>query len=294
MIRRMKVYQFAQIESLLCEFLKRISQDEDQIPQWKDKLRKDVEANERVLLAVFADDSMPSGFGILNPSNNEITAFHPLDDTWTELFTQVFDLARRDYSVIRIRSAAVPESKYGFMNEIGFSKIDYAYMSVQRSEIESLTLDHLPENLSIVRYDETIQKPVAEMMFESYLDSSWAHQFPEYHGSLDACQKAIEEWSKEYHTSILSIDGIIIGSCHIGTEGIRRPIGNVAIKPEYRKRGFGRILVTSVLLAAVKENPEIESIHLGTPPGHPAFYLYESLGFVTNSIQPLFAWSKKE
>ena len=196
--------------------------------------------------------------------------------------------------MIRIRGSAVPESMHDFMTMNDFSKDILAIMSIQHSEVESLTLDDLPENLLIVRYNKSLLHLVAEMMFESYLEASWAHQYPDYFESLNACEKAIAEWGQENHTSILSIDDNIIGSCHISTEGIQRHIGNVAIRPGYRKRGFGRFLVTSVLLDAVNESPEIESVRLATTHRSPAFHLYESLGFITDSIQYQFAWSKKE
>jgi len=294
MIREIQPNEISQIEDLMDGFLKQIIQNEEQFLPWKDKLLKDLETKERVILAAFSDENTPFGFGILIPSNNEISAFHPLDEIWTELFTQVFAHIKRNQSVIRIRGSAVPESMHDFMIMNGFSKDILAIMSIQRSEIESLTLDVSPENLSIVKYDKILQQLVAEMMFESYLKASWAHQYPDYFGSLNACEKAIAEWGKKNHTSILSIDCNIIGSCHITTEGIQRHIGNVAIKPGYRKRGFGRFLVTSVLLDAVNENPEIESVHLATTLNSPAFYLYEGLGFITDSIRPQFAWSKRE
>ena len=294
MIREIQLSEISLVEHLIDGLIKRICPDEEQIPRWKETLLKNIETGSSVLLAGFTDENTPFGFGILKPSTNLIAAFYPLDDTWKKLFTQVFHHVKMSHSVILIRGNAVPESMYDMMTEVGFTRTDDAYMSIQRGEIESLGLGNLPENYSIVRYGEDMKKPVAEMMFESYLGTSDAHQYPDQVGTMEACQQSLEKLNETSQLSILIADDIPIGSCQITIQGACGHVGLVAIRPEYRKRGFGRIIVTHALLDAVKEDRNIKSIHLEAVDGDPAFNLYESIGFVTNSIEPLFAWSKKE
>ncbi len=294
MIREIQLNEVSQVEHLVDDFIKRISQDEEQVSRLKKTLLENIETRSTVLLAGFADDNTPFGFGILKPSRNLIAAFYPLDDTWKELFTQVFHYVKMSHSVIRIPGNAVPESMYDMMIEVGFTRTDDAYMSIQRGEIESLSLADLPENYSIVRYSEDMKKQVAEMMFESYLGTPDARQYPDQVGTVDACQQTLEKLNETSRLSILTADAIPIGSCLIAVQGARGHVGLVGIRPEYRKRGLGRIIVTHALLDAVKENRKIESIHLVAVHGDPAFNLYESIGFITSSITPMFAWSKKE
>ena len=70
--------------------------------------------------------------------------------------------------------------------------------------------------------------------------------------------------------------------------------GLVAVHPEYRRRGLGSILVTAAIKDVIDTHDEVESVFLEVVEGDPAFGLYEDLGFMTDSIQPLFAWTKKE
>lgn len=294
MIREIQLSEISLVEHLIDGFLRRISQDEEQIARRKEALLKNIETGSSVLLTGFTDENTPFGFGILKPSSNLIAVFYPLDDTWKELFTQVFHHVKMSHSIILIRGNAVPESMYDMMIEVGFTRTDDAYMSIQRGEIESLGLGDLPENYSIVRYSEDMKKPVAEMIFESYLGTLDAHQYPDQLGTLNACQQTLEKQNEASRLSILTVDDIPIGSCQITIHGARGHVELVTIRPEYRRRGFGRIIVTHALLDAVKENCKIESIHLEAVHGDPAFNLYVSIGFITNSIEPLFAWSKKE
>jgi ribosomal protein S18 acetylase RimI-like enzyme len=294
MIREIQLSEISHVEHLIDEFIERISQDEEQVSRLKKTLLENIETRSTVLLAGFTDDNTPFGFGILKPSTNSIAAFHPLDDTWKELFTQVFHHVKMSHSVIRIPGNAVPESMYDLITEVGFTRTDSAHMSIKRGDIESLGLGDLPDNILIARYSEDMKKPVAEMMFESYLGASWAHQYPDQVGTVDACQQTLGKMNETSRLSILTADAIPIGSCQISVHGARGHVGLVGIRPEYRRRGLGRIIVTHALLDAVKENRKIESIHLDVTHGDPAFNLYESIGFITNSITPMFAWSTKE
>ena len=294
MIREIQLSEISLVEHLIDGFLRRICPGEEQIARRKETLLKNVETGSSVLFAGFTDENTPFGFGILKPSGNLIGVLYPLDDTWKELFTKVFHHVKENHSVLRILGRAVPESMYDMMIEVGCTRTDNAHMSIQRGEIESLGLGDLPENYSIVRYSEDMKKPVAEMIFESHLGTSDADQYPDEVGTRKACQQTLEKLNETSRLSILIANDIPIGSCQITIQGARGYVGLVAIRPKHRKRGFGRIIVTHALLDAVKENRKIESIHLEAVHGDPAFNLYESIGFITNSIEPLFAWSKKE
>ncbi|MFW9958695.1 MAG: GNAT family N-acetyltransferase [Candidatus Odinarchaeota archaeon] len=293
MIREIQSNEFSIVEHLIDSFIERMNQDKEMSSQWKDGILRAVELGIITPIASFNDQNEPIGFAIFRSLEGEITATHPLDADWKTWFNDIFHHLRARHSVIRIRGGAVPESMHDRMIEFGFRRIDLAQMSIRRADIDSLHNAALPENFSIVLYTEEMKDTVAQMLFESYVGTSFEHHFPDQIGSVETCKLTLERMNKDEHLFLLMENDIPIGSCLIVVHGCHGNVGLVAILPEYRKRGLGRIIVVEALVDAVKENSEIESIFLEVGHGDSAFRLYESIGFITNSIQPLFAWSEK-
>ena len=294
MIREIPLEQISLVEHLINGLIQQISEDETQIPHWKQGLLKGIETENITLLAAFNPDVIPFGLAVFRPAQNTITALHTSDDAWDELLMQVFEHLKESHQLIRISGSAVPETLYSLLTQHGFSRIDLAQMSLLSGDVEELRLDDLPEGYAIVPYNTTMSRSVAEMLAESYAGTSFREYFLDQVGSVDACVQTLEKLKGGTSLSILTIDGHPIGSCLVSVQRNIAIVGLVAIHPKYRRRGLGRIVVSAAIKDVVEVHDEVENIFIEVVEGDPAFGLYESLGFMTDSTRPLFAWSKKE
>jgi len=294
MIKEIRLEQISLVEFLIDGFILRISEDETQIPRWKEGLLKGVETGTITILAAFNPDDTPFGLAIFRPAQNTLTAFHTSDDAWDKLFTNVFAYMKEGHPLIRISGAAVPEKFHSILMRHDFSRIDLAQMSLLSGDVERLILNELPDGYSIVPYNVTMNQSVAEMLVESYLGTSFREHFLDQVGSVDACLQTLRKVRVGSSLSILTKGDIPIGSCLVSVHRNTATVGLVAVHPEYRRRGLGSILVTTAIKHVIDTHDEVESVFLEVVEGDPAFDLYEDLGFMTDSIQPLFAWTKKE
>jgi ribosomal protein S18 acetylase RimI-like enzyme len=294
MLREIPLGQISIIEPLIDGWILRISEDETQIPRWKEGLMKGIEAGTITILAAFDTDDRPFGLAVFRPAQNTVTALHTSDDAWDKLFTEVFEYMKERHQLIRISGAAVPEKFYSLLMRHDFSRIDLAQMSLLSGDVERLLLDDFPEGYSIVLYNATISQSVAEMLVESYEGTSFREYFLDQVGSVDACLQTLGKLDMNSSLSILTVGATPIGSCLVSVHRNTATVGLVAVHPEYRGQGLGRILVTAAMKGVIETHAEVESVFLEVVEGEPAFSLYESLGFMTNSIRPLFAWTTTE
>lgn len=86
-------------------------------------------------------------------------------------------------------------------------------------------------------------------------------------------------------TYLASTDGDVVGSVTLVHHGRVTGIWSMAVEPDRQRSGIGRRLLTSAM--AQSRSVGAEQFYLGaTPAGQP---LYESLGFTTRTIAPVWA-----
>jgi ribosomal protein S18 acetylase RimI-like enzyme len=108
----------------------------------------------------------------------------------------------------------------------------------------------------------------------------WKQVFPDDPPHNDPAQVLVAKLKVDDLIFVAEQEQQIVGACMAGYDGHRGWLYAVAVSPEHRRAGVGRLLVTSVLdelraLGCIKVNLQIRRTNTGVA----AFY--QSLGFAT-------------
>ena len=148
----------------------------------------------------------------------------------------------------------------------------------------------LPAGFQFVPWDASLLRAHAEVKYHGFRNDSDADVFPTFK-QFDRCLRLMESivCSDSFvpeATLLLSHDPPpIVGRYVASIQGMRHSVDvsaiqNVAVLPDYRRRGLGRALVLGTLHAFRKLG--VQQVSLDVTAGNdPAIRLYERIGFRT-------------
>jgi ribosomal-protein-alanine N-acetyltransferase len=108
-----------------------------------------------------------------------------------------------------------------------------------------------------------------------------AYVYPWSHGIFRDCLLA------GYHTLVIDVGGAVVGYGIMSIAAAEAHILNLCVHPDAQRQGFGRRLLTALLLKA--EQSEATKVFLEVRPSNAAaLRLYESVGFERIGIRPSY------
>ena len=151
----------------------------------------------------------------------------------------------------------------------------------------------LPDGFCWLPWQADRLVPHARVKYESFRDSMDATLFPTF-SQYDRCLRLMEAIAS--NSTFEPKATLLIA--HRQDDGMLRPmagiqgmklddacgaIQNVGVLPDYRRRGFGRLLVSGCLLGFREAGVRKVSLEV-TADNHPAIRLYSDLGFETLKV----------
>jgi [ribosomal protein S18]-alanine N-acetyltransferase len=108
-----------------------------------------------------------------------------------------------------------------------------------------------------------------------------AYNYPWSHGIFRDCLLA------GYHSLVIDVNGAVAGYGIMSIAAAEAHILNLCVHPDCQRRGFGRQLLTALLVKA--EQSEVSTVFLEVRPSNTAaLSLYRSSGFEQIGIRPAY------
>jgi ribosomal protein S18 acetylase RimI-like enzyme len=263
-----------------------------------DLIKEAVEKGNAEVYVSKSNGKKASGFVSLGLVSNSISLLYSkCEDEKKELFRSAFEKLKEKRKPIRLGGPWITDNLSDYAISLGFRKFDRKFMIADRESIEANVQKELPEGYSIALYSDELEDPTADLMFRANENNVDVLVFPEFFGSLELCRRLIEntknnrygQW-KDDISKVLRYNDRIIGICLLTLRGDYGYIPDIAIDPEFRRKGFGRILLLKSLKDLLETEEELKGISLDVTIENPARYLYESLGFKDVRNYSMYTW----
>lgn len=239
-----------------------------------------------------------SGFVSLGLVSNSISLLYSdNEEEKKKLFSFAFEKLRDSGKPVRLGGPWINGILSDYAMSLGFRKFDRKFMIADRESIEAYSLEELPDGYSVALYSDEVEDPTADLMFKANENNIDVLVFPEFFGTIELCKRLIDntknnrygQW-KENISKILLHEERIIGICLLTLRGEYGYIPDIAIDPEYRRRGLGRYLLVKSLQDLLANEKQLTGISLDVTLENPARYLYESLGFKDVREYSMYSW----
>ena len=187
--------------------------------------------------------------------------------------------------------------------ELGFRKIDRAYMTLDRKPIESLEIPELSNDMELEVFNDSQIDEVAQLMFKGNGGHIDQITFPNFFGSVEACKQLTENIMKnvygvykEPYSWLLRENGKLIGAClmTIRDKGDAGYIPDIVIDPDYQGKGLGKAMLIHSMKEILTGEPDMVKVDLDVTLENDARFLYKSVGYETVREYSMYTWLNKE
>ena len=264
-----------------------------------DLIKEAVENGNAEVYVAKSKENETLGFVSLGLVSNSISLLYSYrgDEEKKMLFKAAFDRLKDSGKPIRLGGPWINDTLSDYIISLGFRKFDRKFMIAERESLVSHTLENLPDGYSISLYSDKMEDQAANLMFKANENNIDVLVFPHFFGTFDLCKQLIENTKKNQYgqwrdniSKVLLHDKKIIGICLLTIRGDYGYIPDIAIDPEYRRRGLGRFLLLRSLKDLLEAQQKLMGISLDVTSENPARFLYESLGFKDVREYSMYNW----
>ncbi|MHA2082471.1 MAG: GNAT family N-acetyltransferase [Candidatus Thorarchaeota archaeon] len=300
MISKLDKEEIECISELVDELVKSFPAERQPQSSLTDQI-KDAATKGKVEVFISRDDkNTPNGFVTVGLASNRISLIYAQKDVKREidLFSAAFESLKENDKPIKLGGASLTDNLQDHALDQGFTKYDRKSMSADRDMLLAIQTPKISPGYSLGLYDSEMREEVANLLLRANQDNIDVNVFPEFFGSIEACRKLIDdiensvygEWRESLSRVVIHNDRVIgIVFLTVGREN-RGYIPEIAIAPEHRRRGLGRVMLLVALQGMLSAEVELDGINLDVTIHNPAEHLYKSLGFNTGQEYSIYCW----
>ena len=171
-------------------------------------------------------------------------------------------------------------------------------MKLKRNDFQPTS--DLPDGVNLLPFTDSMIEEITRLVFKSVDGSSDQDLFPFSYGTYDTTLGFHQQLSngdfgthKHSYSWVLKEGDKSVGVCFMTTRGNDTGfVMHLAIAPECRQRGLGRVLLVHSLQNLFKIESELTKVELAVTLSNPATVLYESVGFNKVNDSSTYVWKK--
>lgn len=276
----------------------------ERIPEnFLNRIKESVADDKACVFGAYSEGHSVTGIALFGKVSKRINFVYGMGDIETEkkLVTALFDRFSDEFSYIGTGGSWIPEELARHIQEIGFGRYDRMYMTLPRAGIESLDEPKLPDGMSFNPYTPELREEISQVIFEgndNHVDQS---VFPEFFGTVEACQRLLENIEVnrygEYRESlswIIRRNGEAIGACFMTVRnGDMGYVPEIVINKEYRGKKLGKSILVHSMKRLLESDSDLIKVDLDVTLSNHARFLYESLGFTKVQDYTMYTWIRK-
>lgn len=270
-------------------------------PNFLELVKTSVSEGKAFLYGAFSDDDLLLGIGMFGNVSKRISFVFADGDIGleTKLVDVVFENHSNDCPLIVAAGPWITEEISNHLVKIGFRKLDRAYMTLERDNIESAKLPELSEVMKFEIYDEEQRDEVSRVILKANEGAIDQIVFPHFFGTLENCKKLVEDIEKNVYGDykkpfswILRNNGQVIGLClmTIRNNGDTGYIPDIVIDPNHQGKGLGKALLIHSMKKIIVGEPDIVKVGLDVTLENNAIFLYKSVGFKNVREYSMYNW----
>jgi N-acetylglutamate synthase-like GNAT family acetyltransferase len=300
MIKEIPADMLDTIDPLINRFLEKSAEGQAP-PNFLDLVKTSVSEGKAFLYGAYSDDDLLQGIGIFGNVSKRLSFVYASGnvDLEIELIDSIFNNHSSDCPYIHAGGPSVTEAISHHLIQIGFRKLDRAYMTLSRKSIEDIDNPELSDGMKYEVYDNSQIDELSKVVFISNEGNIDQIVFPNFFGTIKDCKTLIEniennvygEYKKPYSWLLIE-ENRIIGAClmTIRNKGDTGYIPDIVIDPNYRGKGLGKMLLIHSMKKIIVGEPDIVKVDLDVTLENDARFLYNSLGFKKLREYSMYTW----
>jgi ribosomal protein S18 acetylase RimI-like enzyme len=303
MIRQISFDAIEIINPMLTKLREKLGEDTVP-PNFIDSIKKSVSEGKSFLYGATDEDGELLGIGLWGDVSKVISLVFADDaNIETHLLDEIFTKHSVDTTIIRSGGLWITDTISEHLVNIGFRKIDRAYMTLSRKDIEATDTIKLPMDMNFEVYNEKLRDEVAGVVFKGNDGHIDQLVFPNFFGGIEESKNLLEAIEnsvygdyKESSSWVLKKSDEIIGACFmtIRNNGDTGYIPDIAIIPDYQGQGLGKALLLYSMKKIIESEPDMVKIDLDVTLENNARYLYKSIGFETVREYSMYTWWNRQ
>lgn len=299
MIRTIKEDELELIDPIITKF----GQESDSgiPPKFIETVKSSVKEGKAFVYGAFADNNSINGIGMFGNVSKRLSFVYAAGnaDLEVELVDTLFNIHSHDCSMIHTGGPWVTEVISNHLVQLGFRKLDRAYMTLDRKSVEAFDSPVLAENMSFEVYANPHIDELSQVVFKSNDGHIDQIVFPNFFGTPADCKTLIENIEKnvygeykEPYSWLLRENGLLIGAClmTIRNKGDTGYIPDIVVVPEHRGKGLGKAILIHSMKEIVAGEPDIVKVDLDVTLENDARFLYKSVGFKNVREYSMYSW----
>lgn len=303
MIRQIQEDELALIDPIITKF----GQEADSAvpPNFVEQIKTSAKDGRTFVYGAFTDNNNLNGIGVFGNVSKRLSFVYAGGDS--DLEVQLVDTLFNNHSTgnpyLGAAGSWVTEAISNRFVELGFRKLDRAFMTLDRESIEAMENPELPEDMKFEVYDNSKIDEFSQLVFKSNDDHIDQIVFPNFFGTIAMCKELIENIEKsvfgdykEPYSWLLRENGRLLGGCMltIRNKGEAGYIPDIVIDPDYQGQGLGKAILVHSMKELLAGEPDIVKVDLDVTLENNARFLYKSLGYETVREYSMYTWLNKE
>ncbi len=302
MIRKIKDDELDVIDPIITKF----SQESDSVPpNFAETVKTSVKDGKAFLYGAFTDNNNLNGIGLFGNVSKRLSFVYASGnaDLEIELIDTIFNTHSDECQYIHAGGPSVTEAISHHLVELGFRKLDRAYMTLSRKAVEAIDNPELSDGMKLEVYDNSKIDELSNVVFNSNDGHIDQIVFPNFFGTIENCkalivniEKSVYGEYKKPYSWLLIENNQIIGACFmtIRNKGDTGYIPDIVIDPDYRGKGLGKAVLIHSMKEILAGESDIVKIDLDVTLENNATFLYKSLGYETIREYSMYTWLNKE
>ncbi len=272
-------------------------------PNFEESVKKSIAEGKSTLYGVFNEDDNLLGFGLWRNIAKGIS-FVFADDFKLEndLISTILNNHSKECSAVMAAGPWVTKSISDHLINIGFRKLDRAYMTLPRKTIENMDSINLPSGMSFEIYEEKQRDAVSSVMFKGNDGHIDQIVFPNFFSNIEKCKELLKniensvygEYKRPY-SWVLKKEDSIIGACFltIREKGESGYIPDIVVDPDFQGQKLGKAMLVYSMKKLLEGEPDVGQVSLDVTLENNARFLYQSLGFKFVQEYSMYTWTCK-
>jgi ribosomal protein S18 acetylase RimI-like enzyme len=291
MARELTVEDLDDFDSFLRLHLEHIGNPPTNFEGYKKLLQNHIVNGSRYILGVYGPDDKAMGLLNHNPETNRVSLIFAKSqfEVEKELFDLLLNRFAESYPALTFESGYptpwISSELSDYAIQCGFAKHDRLYMRLQWTDF--LIPPDFPTSTKLIPFTDTMIEEITELVFRSVDGSIDQDLFPYVYGTYETTLRFHQQLSagefgnhKPSYSWVMKENDESIGVCFMTVDNVDSGgIMHIAIAPEHRQKGLGRVLLVHSIHNLFKIETELKSIYLAVTVSNPATALYESVGF---------------
>jgi len=305
MVRNLQVNEIENLNSLIQKYVEHQIERGVTPDTVKQQMKVGIKNTTHEVLIVEDVDEAVLGFLVINKNSDRLPI---LFANWNyavekQLLESAFNKLSRYCTHISFESGWptpwISKELFSFANELGFVKHNRAYMQLCPIDKEMLSASSYEDDVELVPFNASMVNEISRLIFKCVDDTVDQDIWPSFFMSVpkieDFLYKMLEgSFGKheDFYSWILQDRDKNVGVSLLVSNEETGFLVQIAIDPEYRRKGLGRIVLQHSIHSLIRINPLITKIELAVTESNPAMLLYKSLGFRTLNSSTTFVWKR--